>query len=80
VLVNNPQLTAHIVAHDILIWIINLKDMLYTDKTGRFLFVSSLNNRYIMILHHVDSNSSWSKALKKNSEGKLILVSTSLLR
>jgi hypothetical protein len=27
-----------------------------------------------MILHHVDSNSSWSKALKNNSKGKLILA------
>jgi hypothetical protein len=41
---------------------------------GRFPFVSSLGNHYIMILHHVDSNSSWSKALKNNSKGKLILA------
>ncbi len=40
------------------------------DQTG----VSSLSNCYIMILHHVDSNFSWSKALKNNSEGELILA------
>jgi hypothetical protein len=49
------------------------------DQTGRFPFVSSLGNRYIMILHHVDSNSSWSKALKNNSKGELILARCSAL-
>jgi hypothetical protein len=41
---------------------------------GHIPFVASLGNRYIMILHHVDSNCSWSKALKNNSKGKLILA------
>ncbi len=72
-LVNDPAQTAHIVSHDILIRVINLKDTMYTDQTSHFPFVSSLGNCYIMILPHVDSNSSWSKALKNNSEGKLIL-------
>ncbi len=44
------------------------------DQMGRFPFVSSLGNHYIMILHHMDSSSSWSKALKNNSKGKLILA------
>jgi hypothetical protein len=72
--ISSPAPTAHIVAHDVLIGVIDLKDTMYTDKTGRFPFVSSLGNGYIMILHHVDSNSSWSKALKNNSKGKLILA------
>jgi hypothetical protein len=74
VLVSKPTPTAHIVAHDILIRVINLKDTMYTDQTGHFPFVSSLGNCYIMILHHVDSNSSWRKALKNNSKDKLILA------
>ncbi len=56
--VNNPVPTAHIVAHDVLIRVINLKNTMYMDQTGHFPFVSSLGNCYIMILHHVDSNSS----------------------
>jgi hypothetical protein len=72
--VNNPAPSAHIVAHEILIQVINLKDTMYMDQMGQFPFVSSLGNRYIMILYHVDSNSSWSKALKNNSKGKLILA------
>jgi hypothetical protein len=70
----DPAPTAHIVAHDDLIQVIDLKDTMYMDQKGRFPFVSSLGNCYIMILHHVDSNSSWSKALKNNSEGELILA------
>jgi hypothetical protein len=50
----DPPLTAHIVAHDVLIRIIDLKDTLYTDQTGCFPFVSRLGNCYIMIVHHVD--------------------------
>ncbi len=72
--VSNPMPTAHIVAHDILISVIDLKDTIYTDQMGCFPFVSSLGNRCIMILHHVDSNSSWSKALKYNTKDKLILA------
>jgi hypothetical protein len=71
--VSNLAPTAHIVAHDVLIQAIDLKDTMFMDQTGHFPFVSSLGNRYIMILHHVDSNSSWSKALKNNSKGELIL-------
>jgi hypothetical protein len=44
------------------------------DQTSHFPFVSSLGNHYIMILHHVDSNSSGSKALKNNSKGEFILA------
>ncbi len=72
--VSDPTPTAHTVAHDVLIQVIDLKDTMYTDQTGWFFLVSSLGNRYIMILHHMDSNSSWSKALKNNSEGELILA------
>jgi hypothetical protein len=72
--VSNLAPTAHNVAHDVLIRVIDLKDTMYTDQTGCFPFVSSLSNRYIMILYHVDSNSSWSEALKNISKGKLILA------
>ncbi len=72
--VSNPTPTTHIVAHDVLIRVTNLKEIMYMDQTGCFPFVSSLGNHYIMILHQVDSNSSWSKALKNNSKGELILA------
>ena len=66
--------TPHNAANDILQRIINVHDSLYTDQTVRFPFVSSLGNRYVMILHHVDSNSTWCEAFKNNSNGELILA------
>jgi hypothetical protein len=47
---------------------------MYADQTGPFPVVSSLGNKYIMILHHVDSNSSLSEAMQNQSGGKLILA------
>ena len=47
---------------------------MYADQTGFSLAVSSLGNKYIMILHHVDSNTSWSEAMQNQLGGKLILA------
>ena len=48
---------------------------MYADQTVLFLVVSSLGNRHIMILHHVDSNSSsWLEAMQDQSGGKLTLA------
>ncbi len=52
----------------------DLKSTMYTNQTGLFPQISSLSNRYIMILHDVNSNSSWVEALKDNTGGKLILA------
>ena len=47
---------------------------MYADQIGLFPAVLSLGNKYVMILHHVDSNSSWSEAIQNQSGGKLILA------
>ena len=57
---------------DVLITVYNLRNTMYTDQTGKFPHISSLGNQYIMILHDMDSNSSWAEAIKKNTEGELI--------
>ncbi len=41
---------------------------------GHFPQVSSLGNKYIMVIQDVDSNSLWAEALKDNTGGKLILA------
>ena len=51
-----------------------VKSFMYADQTGLFPAVSSLGNTYVMILHHVDSNSSWAEAMRNQSDGKLILA------
>ncbi len=50
-----------------------LKKTMYSNQTGHFPQVSSLGNKYIMVIHDVDSNSLWAEALKDNTGGKLIL-------
>jgi hypothetical protein len=47
---------------------------MYSNKTGCFPQVSSLGNKYIMVIHDVNSNSSWAEALKDNTGSKLILA------
>jgi hypothetical protein len=60
--------------NNILITEHDVKSLMYADQTGLFLAVSSLGNKYVMILHHVDSNSSWLEAMQNQSGGELILA------
>jgi hypothetical protein len=47
---------------------------MYSNQMGCFPQVSSLGNKYIMVIHDVDSNSSWAEALMDNTGSKLILA------
>ena len=60
--------------NDILIINHKVKSLMYADQTGLFLAILSRSNKYVMILHHVDSNSLWSKAMQDQSDGELILA------
>jgi hypothetical protein len=46
---------------------------MYSNQIGCFLQVSSLGNKYIMVIHNANTNSLWAEALKNNTNGKLIL-------
>jgi hypothetical protein len=46
---------------------------MYSNQMGHFPQVSSLGNKYIMVIHYIDSNSLWAEALKDNTSGELIL-------
>ena len=59
---------------DILIIEHEVESLMYADQTGLFPAVSSLGNKYVMILHHVDSNSSWAEAMQNQSGSELILT------
>ncbi len=52
---------------------------MYSNQTGCFPKVSSLGNKYIMVIHDVDSNSSWADALKDNTGSELILAQAQAL-
>jgi hypothetical protein len=57
----------------------DLKSTMYTDQTGLFPRLSSLGNRYVMILQDVDRNLSLVEALKDNTGGELILAQAQAL-
>ncbi len=70
-----PTNIPHQKKNDILITEHKVESLMYSDQTGLFPAVSSLGNKYVMILHHVDSNSSWlEEAMRNQSGGKLILA------
>jgi hypothetical protein len=69
-----PTTLPHQKKNDILITEHKVKFLTYADQTGLFPAVSSLGNKYIMILHHVDSNSSWSEAMQNQPGVKIILA------
>jgi hypothetical protein len=70
---DTPTPPPHESKKDIFICVYKLMKTIYSHQTGHFLQVSSLGNKYIMVIHDVDSNSSWAEALKDNTGGKLIL-------
>jgi hypothetical protein len=71
---DTPAPPPHESKRDTFICIYELKKTMYSDQTECFSQVSSLGNKYIMVIHDVDSNSLWVEALKDNTSGKLILA------
>ena len=70
---DTPTPPPHESKRDVFICIYKLKKTMYSNQTGLFLQVSSFGNKYIMVIHDVNSNSLWAKALKDDTNGKLIL-------
>jgi hypothetical protein len=79
VLPDTPALPPHESKSDIYICIYELKKAMYYNQAWCFPKVSSLRNKYIMVIHNVDSNSSWAETLKDNTGGKLILAQAQAL-
>ncbi len=69
-----PTTLPHQKKNDILIINHEVKSPMYANQTGLFPVVLSQGNKYIMILHHVNSNSLWSEAMRNQSGGELILA------
>ena len=70
----NQTIIPHIKKHDILIMVYNAKATMYLDQTGMFPAVSSEGNKYVMVLHDVDSNLLWAEPMKNQTGGELILA------
>ena len=71
-----PTTIPHQKKEGILVTDYEVKSLMYVNQTGLFPVVSSLGNKYIMILHHINSNTSWSEAMNNQTGGELILAGT----
>ena len=58
--------------HDIFIKVIDLKETIYTDQTGKFPYLSSKGNRYVMVGIHVDANYIFQEAMKNRTEAQMV--------
>ena len=52
---------------------------MYSYQTGKFPHVSSRRGDYQMVLHNIDSNSTWVEAMKNITEGDTIICRTRAL-
>ena len=58
--------------HDVFFKIIDLKETVYTYQTGKFTYLSSKGNRYIMVAIHVDANYIFMEAMMNRTEAQMI--------
>ena len=70
----NQTIIPHVKKHDILILVYDTKATMYSDQTGMFPAVSSEGNKYVMVLHDVNSNLLWAEPMKNQAGGELILA------
>ncbi len=75
----NQTIIPHVKKHDILIMVYNTKATMYSDQTGKFPTVSSEGNKYVMVLHNLDSNLSWAEPMRNQTGGELILARNRVL-
>ena len=47
---------------------------IFTDQTGKFPLRSGRGNHYQMVVHDIDSNSTWVEPMKNRTEGEMILA------
>ena len=50
------------------------KGTMYTDQTGEFPYRLSQGNKYQIILHEINGNSTWIEPMKNKIEGEMILA------
>ncbi|KAL7547782.1 hypothetical protein ACHAWF_012589 [Thalassiosira exigua] len=58
--------------HDIYVKVVDLQETIYTDQTGKFPYLSSKGNRYIMVAVHIDANYIAMQPMKNRTEGQII--------
>ena len=58
--------------NDIYTTVIDLKEEIHKDQTGKFPHLSSKGNRYIMVAHNIDANYIFMDTMKNISEIQMV--------
>ena len=58
--------------NDIYTTVIDLKEEIHIDQTGKFPHLSSKGNRYIMVAHNIDANYIFMDTMKNRSESQIM--------
>ena len=60
--------------------IVDMKDVIATDQTGRFPITSSIGSKYIMVMCEIDGNAILAATMKNRTEGEIIKAYLSLIQ
>ena len=66
--------------YDMYTTIIDLKETMYTDQTGKFPYLSSQGNRYVMVGVHVDATYIFQERIKTKLWAKTLMPTNVFLR
>ncbi|MCP4746067.1 MAG: hypothetical protein GY874_07980, partial [Desulfobacteraceae bacterium] len=58
--------------HETFMKVIDMRETMYTDQTGKFPYLSSRGNQYQMVVYHSDANYIFAKPLKNRTKGQII--------
>ena len=51
---------------------VDLKETMYSDQTGKFMYLSSKGMRYIMIAYHTNENYIFSEPMRNRKESQML--------
>ena len=57
---------------DIFVTTVDLQETIYTDQTGKFPYVSSRGNRYIMVALHIDANAIYVEPMRTRAKENFV--------
>ena len=60
--------------HNIFVTTYKMHETMFTDQTDKFPHIFSCDDRHKMVLHKIDSNSSWIDPMKNRTKGEMILA------
>ena len=60
--------------NEMMMKVVDLKETLYTDQTGKFPYLSNKGMRYVMVAYHSNTNYIFVETMKNQREDQMILT------